>query len=305
MKQEDFYAAETRSDFFVSVTRKKLWKIQLDMLEALAGVCGKHGLRYFASNGTLLGAVRHGGFVPWDDDMDIVMPREDFEKLNEIAAHEFRPPYFFQTTLTDTGYYRNYARLRNSETTGICRPDRGNACNNGVFIDIFPLDGCSDAPFVRAARHIRAVFYDKVAWNLVYYKAGAAHTLKGRLFHACVRLLFKRTNHRAVFMKMERLRAARPFSRARKVSVITHGNNAYVWDKRCFDEAVFLEFEYTRIPVPRGYLAILESLYGDFRQLPPPEERGKRHSTFFDTDKPYTEYLDLTREEFEAKINNF
>ena len=93
--QESFYNPEVRCGYEVSAKMKKIWAVELDLLAKFIDVCNKHELNYFVDGGTLLGAVRHKGFIPWDDDVDVIMPREDYDKLFEIAAQEFQYPYFF------------------------------------------------------------------------------------------------------------------------------------------------------------------------------------------------------------------
>ena len=93
----DFWKEEERCDYKVSKEMKQIWAVELDLLHMFDTVCKKHQLRYFASDGTLLGAIRHHGFIPWDDDIDIAMLREDYDKLCKIGPAEFKHPYFFQS----------------------------------------------------------------------------------------------------------------------------------------------------------------------------------------------------------------
>jgi lipopolysaccharide cholinephosphotransferase len=302
MIDQNFLQEETRCNFFVSEKRKRIWTIQLDLLRQLSIVCEKYGLTYFASNGTLLGAVRHKGFIPWDDDMDIVMPRAAFDTLQKVSSLEFSYPYFFQTTITDTNYYRNYARIRNSRTTAITKPDIENTCNNGIFIDIFPLDMCSASKINQIVQQFSVIFYDKLLRNLVYYKKESRHSLQGWLFHAFVIALWNNKNYREMYLKMENLRRGKECP-SDKVCLIVHGNSFFIWDRSCFTKSIIVDFEYMKMPVPLGYEQILKSIYGDYNKLPPVEERGKRHAIFFDPDKPYKEYTGrLTRTEFDAMI---
>ncbi len=138
---KDVYRDEIRSGFLVTAHRKRIWDIELNMLAELERICEKYHLRYFAAWGTLLGAVRHGGFVPWDDDMDLVMMRPDYERLKEVAAQELAEPYFFQTAYTDGALF-DIARFRNSVTMAML-PEI-DYFNQGIFIDIHPLDAVPD-----------------------------------------------------------------------------------------------------------------------------------------------------------------
>ncbi|MDE7248566.1 MAG: LicD family protein, partial [Lachnospiraceae bacterium] len=92
--EPSFFKEEIRSDFLVDEKRKKIWAVELQILEKIDEVCRKHHITYYAHYGTLLGAVRHQGFIPWDDDLDIAMFRDDYEKFQKIAAEEFTEPYF-------------------------------------------------------------------------------------------------------------------------------------------------------------------------------------------------------------------
>ena len=142
---EGFLDEETRCGFTVTKKMKEVWAVELDLLAELLRVCNKNNIKIFASGGTMLGAVRHQGFIPWDDDIDMMMFRDDYERLCEIAGSEFQYPYFFQTEYTDPGSLRGHAQLRNSLTTGILESELGKRkFNQGIFLDIFPLDVVTD-----------------------------------------------------------------------------------------------------------------------------------------------------------------
>ena len=145
---EKFFKEEERA-IVISEDRKRLWAVQLDLLIEFDRVCRENGIKYSLDAGTLLGAIRHKGFIPWDDDVDVVMLREEYEKLDKIAPEEFSEPYFWQTFSTDPDHGRGFARLRNSSTTYILHSewDGERSCfshNQGVFIDIFICDKVPD-----------------------------------------------------------------------------------------------------------------------------------------------------------------
>ena len=119
---------------------KTLQDIELDILKQFINICNKENLQYYVVGGTLLGAVRHKGFIPWDDDIDVSMPRQDYEKFLTVAKKYLSEPYFLQTRITDKNTLFNYAKIRNSNTTFIEQSIKKLDMNHGVFIDIFPLD---------------------------------------------------------------------------------------------------------------------------------------------------------------------
>ena len=138
---DSFYQEEERCGYVVSAHMKKVWAVELDLLYQLQQVCEKYGIQYYGSGGTILGAERHKGMIPWDDDIDIMMLRDQYDLLCS-HADEFEEPYFFQTFDTDEGYFRGHAQLRNSNTTGVLVDEakKNVPFNQGIFIDIFPLD---------------------------------------------------------------------------------------------------------------------------------------------------------------------
>lgn len=143
---QSFYEEEERCGYVVKKEMKEVWAVELDLLAEFMRVCKKNNLIFYADGGTILGAVRHKGMIPWDDDIDLMMTRDDYDRLCKIAQKEFRFPYFFQTEETDPGSRRGHAQLRNSMTTGIlfCEKKQKLKFNQGIFIDIFPVEDLPD-----------------------------------------------------------------------------------------------------------------------------------------------------------------
>ena len=116
---KDIYRDEIRDGFLVTADRKKIWQVEMELLEVLDRICCRNGLRYFVDYGTLLGAVRHRGFIPWDNDIDVVMMRPDYERLKLVIAKEgLKEPFFFQTAHTDNVTIM-IGKLRNKNTSGV------------------------------------------------------------------------------------------------------------------------------------------------------------------------------------------
>ena len=120
--------------------QEKLKQIELNLLVCFKEICEKHKLDYFLTGGTLLGAVRHKGFIPWDDDIDVGMPREDYETFLRVASSCLPDGIFLQTRKTDPEVPFNFAKLRDSRTTFIETSIKDLDINHGVYIDIFPID---------------------------------------------------------------------------------------------------------------------------------------------------------------------
>lgn len=296
---EHFLEPEVRCGYEVSARLKKIWAVELDLLAELDRVCSKNGIKYQVFAGTLLGAVRHKGMIPWDDDIDVAMSREDWSRLCAVANDEFRAPYFFQTALTDRKRYIPHSRLRNSATTGIVSGARVPDYNNGIFIDILPLDGLPDSK-------LGIMFQDaflKIATKLCtsYYGGGNAHGAVRKLFAYSI----------CPFLHVM------PYS----FYVWLHNYIASLWSRKChyvglvysfafgkkyqlrkcdLGSLTKMPFENLLVPVPADFDMVLTAIYGDYHKFPPKEERGAWHEgkIFFDPEKPYVSYVNGSGDSF-------
>ena len=187
-----FFDEEVRNDFLVTREVKKLWAVELDLLAELDRVCKKHGLKYAANGGTLLGAIRHKGFIPWDDDIDVMMPRCDYEKLIKLAPTEFASPYYLESIHSDAETLMWFAKLKNSATAAIEYPYNPER-NQGIFIDIFPLDNVADDARKVLEQRKLALRYRKlsaiIGYTFTRYKP--KDSLFRRLQVSCLKVLFK------------------------------------------------------------------------------------------------------------------
>lgn len=286
---------EERCGFIVSETQKKIWNIQLQLLYRVLEVCKKHQIRIFAYAGTLLGAVRHRGYIPWDDDVDVALFREDFEKLCSVAEKEFQEPFFFQTGLTDRKRFCGYARLRYSLSTAIIKGDETKDYNNGIYIDIFVLDGYigEGAKLDRQLRN--RSLYEMIMLSYQSDRPRVDNRVKDLLFGVLCKAA-----HLIRYEKWYQLyqnNLARYSRETDRFSMITHRKELltkYHCRKKDFDELILVPFETFMIPVPRNYDSVLKEIYGDYMTYPPAEERGEWHSGFitYDPDTPYKEYFE-------------
>lgn len=288
---QDFFKSEVRDDFLVDESRKKLWAIELDLLLKFDMVCKKYNLRYFLMYGSLLGAVRHKGFIPWDDDLDVCMPRSDYEKLLEIGKYEFKDPYFFQTPETDEGYYYTFAKIRNSNTSALIPLFKYQGFNMGILLDVFPLDFCDINEAEENYNKIQKLTRDNTTFMRMS-NPNLSEADKERVKKYPGGNPMER--HRLIQSIASKHEKDKSSDLLLSVSVVT----IYKYDRQIFRQEDFADhvlwpFEQFEFPIPIGYDRVLRTIYGDYSKFPPLEERGKFHSDYvFDTDRSYREYLE-------------
>lgn len=312
---DGFLNEEVRCGYTVTRQRKEVWAVELDLLREFSRVCNKYNLKYCADGGTLLGAIRHHGFIPWDDDLDIAMLRSDFEKLNEVASTEFKKPYFWQTEETDKGSARGHAQLRNSDTTSIIKTEyerqRNNNFNQGIFIDIFPFDTVIDDPKKLAEQDLnRLKLFEKYreildSVDYFYFKPWVDEVGKRHfnLKKACRH--FKHTLLKDSYVPIY----------DQFIKEITKYNDIddskYVADlcmplslKRIrrfrvdFENLKEIDFEFLKIPAFVNYDRNLKMLYGD-DYMKPINTNSEHGGLILDTNKSYEWYLEKRRLEEE------
>ena len=293
--QDTFFQPETKCGYYVSGRIKKVWAVEIDLLKKFAEVCEKYELSYFMDGGTLLGAVRHKGFIPWDDDADVIMPRKDYNKLWSVAAEEFQEPYFFQTTLSENKFFRTHAQLRNSLTTGFIEEDREKDINRGIFIDIFVLDNIPDSVYKKELLRIKIGIEKKILtyqYNLNY----PTLSIKGKFFYCFVHFFFRLFSFKKFFSRFN-LKTLGKYMNEQTATVgdITLDWRTNVqWSGEWFNDYVYLPFENLMLRAPASYDKVLTKQYGDYLKIPEdvsaPNFRSHGNVTF-EPETPYKEYF--------------
>ena len=276
--------SEVRDGYLVSAEMKKVWAVQMELLKKLLNVCDKYGLRIFADGGTLLGTVRHNGYIPWDDDIDMVMLRPDYDKLVSVATKEFDHPYFFQCGYTEKVYPRGHSQLRMDGTAAIQLSTAFLHAHQGVFIDIFPYDAVpDDEDQMNSQIEERNKLFNKISHSSVFYWL---HPIRS------VRLFLKKSNFSKLYKKYEDLFRKYKIEDCKNVSCFSFhvDPEKFLRDKHWYDETIYMPFEDVMMPVPSGYHEILTKQYGDYMT---PVQAPSYHGGFWklDADKGFEDYL--------------
>lgn len=296
---EKFLDEEVRCNYVITCEKKKIWAVELDLLNEFINVCRKYQLKFFAAGGTMLGAVRHKGIIPWDDDIDIMMFRDEYDKLCDIAPHAFSSPYFFQTEETDPGSYRGHAQLRNSDTTAILKKElhQKRGINQGVFIDIFPLDNLPDNPdesrfyrnklnklrnqymtYLRYSYPYK-IFFRKNLYLLVTDYLRYHFTSKNRAKEMCA----------SIYEKYVTCLLSLRGKNTQKVMMTPFTTDRWILKRSDLQDVIDMPFEMLKIPVPVNYDNILKEIYGNWRKF---VVGGSVHGeVLFDTNRSYKEHI--------------
>ena len=268
----------------------ELQKTELEILRAFIGVCDRLKLRYYLVCGSALGAAKYGGFIPWDDDIDVAMPREDYRVFVDKAQALLPEYYFLQTYRTDPGYPQFFAKIRDSRTTFIEKSMRYRRMNHGVYIDVFPLDGYPDR-----ADEIKRLERKKRRYKRQMDCANAfpkKQKLTTRMFFITERMLGYHRRTQITAKKLEDLISAYPTEDS--ALWCNHGNWQGVKEyapREQYGEGREARFEELNVIIPEQYDAYLTQKYGDWRaDLPENEKAGHHYTAVCDLKRPYTEY---------------
>jgi len=249
----------------------------LEMLLEVDRICKKHNITYFLDSGTLLGAVRHNGFIPWDDDVDIAMPRRDYEVFLEVCQNELDSRYFLQTNETDPFYPFAIARILYKESQ---MPGHEKVkYRTGYTLDIFAIDNASDSILLQSVR----VFIMKVLQGLCKSRLAIDYDRYGNRWEKAA--VFLTSSVGKLFpvrwlIKMQHVVATMCRSKSTNYKCCFSYKFSELdrrFPSRVFDGTIQVSFEGHLLPVPRGWHDSLTILYGDYMVLPPVEERIPTH----------------------------
>lgn len=253
---------------------EKLREHQLNMLIEIDRICAKHKLTYFLLGGTLLGAVRHGGFIPWDDDVDISMPRNDLEKLQQICKTELNSKYFFQSVETDKGYPLMGSKLRVNNTLFEEECTVKSSAHKGVFIDIMPMDDLFDPNEAKVKKRVVKIMrYTGALCERCGYKYGISK--RGKISAVLYTLI-------GVEQAKKKRDALMKHDNNKNAPYITWFGSHYGYEKQTFEKEVYfppkkIKFCGIEFSCPNDTEKYLVQTFGDYMQLPPEDKRETTH----------------------------
>ena len=288
---DSFFEEEIRCGFKVTTERKKLWAKEIEILAYFDKVCKENDINYMVGYGTLLGAVRHKGFIPWDDDIDVIMMRDEYSRLKEMATEIFEYPYSFQDS-SNSSFIMNFAKIRDEKTCAIEFWESDD--NQGIFIDIFPLDDVEDGEsFSNAYTEI-----EKELWQCAYEPEVIKRKLnEGEkcLVDRDILELLLGASYVEIIEQYENF-CLNHFGKSMCVNYLS--DEMYVVPKqdrmykKWFDEIIYLPFEHLMVPAPKDYDLVLRHSYGNWKEfkIGASAHEGK---IYFDTEHSYKEVLSM------------
>lgn len=266
-------------------------QVQLDLLRKLKQVCDSHGLKLFMMYGTLLGAVRHKGVIPGDDDIDVALFRDDYDKLMDLVD-EFDGKYFLQTPDNDSGFFGGYSKLRNQETTALNGLNQWADCCEGISIDIFPIDIGFSSKIMEHIKEKRICFYQRLLYAKAYgdarnYKDMPLFVWKGYKYFG---MLFSKDRLTIGLNRALKSGDRKCDSPMGIYARYTSGKKSMKFSQKVFKNEVLMQYEDLILLAPGDYKSILRSKYGEeFMKFPIPSGEPKHRHGFYDVDHPYTE----------------
>ncbi len=276
---------------FSSDELRKLQMKNLEMALYFRDFCKANDLKFFLCGGGCIGAVRHKGLIPWDDDLDVFMPRDDYERLGTLWKKKADTSRYAYCRPDEDHYYRNlFATINDNRTTFIKTLQADLDINHGLRLDILPLDGYPNSKIARACQVFWALVYSIFCAQIPPTNHGKVINVLGNILLSCVpgkKMRYK------IWRFAEKKMSKHKICDCNNITELCSGPY-YMrkkYPKAAFEEALEVEFEGEMMPIPKGYDDYLRTAFGDYMRLPPEEKRAPHHDAVFcDLENGYEKY---------------
>lgn len=276
--------------------KKKLQLKILEIVKYIDSICTKYNIEYYLIYGSALGAVRHQGFIPWDDDFDIGMTYENYNKFIDVCKEELDSnKYFLQSMETDQNYYLSFIKLRDITTTLIEEDNKNIDIIRSVYVDIFPIVGVPNSKFKRSIFEINRAFALSANINVI----------NNKFLYFIFKIILK------IFGKKRIIKVCT--KKCVKYSCKDYDTWCSVFDgdgmdvnttsKYIMGTPTKVKFEDMYLPIPEKYDKYLKQIYGDYMKIPSEKQKKEKEHTpyFIDLNLPYNEYLKKLRNDYNDK----
>lgn len=273
------------------ISLRELQNKSLEIALYFKDFCNEHGLLFYMCGGCCIGSLRHKGFIPWDDDVDVFMPRDDYEKLKELwpkyANTEKYACVYADKNRVDGNLF---VTIRDNETTAIKPYQVDMDISHGVALDVLPLDGWPDGKMKRKMQVFWALVYSLYCAQTVPVNHGKAVSVVGKI--ALTLVPSKKLRYK-LWKLAERKMTKYPIKECNYITELCSG--PYYMKKQypreAFDKAIWVDFENVKMPIPQGYDVYLRTAFGDYMELPPKEKQKPHHDAIFiDLNNSYKKY---------------
>lgn len=257
----------------ITLSREQLRQLQLvelEILKEIDRVCKKNHIHYSLTGGTLLGAVRHQGFIPWDDDADICMLRSEYRKFQEACKNDLdAEKFYFQDIENTDGYRWGYGKVRRKNSLFLRENQEDMAYEQGIFVDIFPRDGVPDGWVAQKVHTFVCFLLRKIMWSKIGYKAST------KKWERLVYKLLALIPRKYILYSYQKLIAISNRKKTKLVRALTFPlpNSLKGYERRWYQKYTTIYFENIAFQVENSYKEWLEQEFGDYLRMPPIEKR--------------------------------
>ena len=274
---DNYFKEEERCGFKISSMMKRVWAVEMDVLTEIDRICKEYGLTYYAAFGTMLGAVRHNGFVPWDDDIDIYMLRPDYQALMNVLSDELPQGYYNSSSYSDSTHMQPLTSVMNTKyiITDVSERKKFYGCPYICGVDIFPLDYIpSDEEELSVFRNLYTIIYSTAREYYQYSKEELEEYLK-RIEEMCNR---EGNIPNQLWLLLDKVAGIFGEDECEYLTYLPT-NICYdaelKYKKEWFKSAKRFPFEYISVPLPNGYDELLKVTYSDYMKYD--KQRGRAH----------------------------